>query len=99
MSAEEWPTYHSGRREHLHALGVIALSYSAFRRSLEDLYAFHPGQQNAPDELTDLYYTSLNEKAQLKAIRTIFASFEKDPAIVVLGRVDSFDPEPRGSDA
>lgn len=77
----------------MHALGVIALSYSAFQRSLQDLYAFHPNQQKVPNELTDLYYTSLNEKSQLKAIRTVFASFEKDPAVIALvnNLIDFFD--------
>jgi hypothetical protein len=27
--SEEWPSYFTGRREHIHALGVISLSYSA----------------------------------------------------------------------
>lgn len=81
---EEWPSYYPRRPEHLKALGVIALSYSSFQRSLQDLYAFHPGRQKLPHKLTDLYYTSLSEKAQLKAIRTVFAEFEKDPKIVAL---------------
>jgi hypothetical protein len=36
---EEWPSYFTGRREHIHALGVISLSYSAFERDLFTLYA------------------------------------------------------------
>jgi hypothetical protein len=77
---EEWPSYHKGRRDHLHALGVIALSYSAFERGLISIYAHHCMQQHMPYELVRLYYSSLNEKAQLKAIRTIFDTYEKEPA-------------------
>jgi hypothetical protein len=30
VMTKEWPDYHTGRREHVHAVGVIALSYTAF---------------------------------------------------------------------
>jgi hypothetical protein len=79
---EEWPSYHKGRRDHLHALGVIALSYSAFERGLISIYAHHCAQQKMPNELVQLYYSSLNEKSQLKAIRTIFDTYEKEPAVL-----------------
>jgi hypothetical protein len=38
---EDWPSYFTGRREHIHALGVISLSYSAFEQNLFTLYAHH----------------------------------------------------------
>ena len=90
---EEWPSYHKGRRDHLHALGVIALSYSAFERGLISIYAHHCAQQNMPYELVQLYYSSLNEKSQLKAIRTIFTTYEKEPAALefVSSLVDYFN--------
>jgi hypothetical protein len=71
---EEWPIYHRGRRDHIHALGVIALGYSAFERGLVTIYAHHCAQQHMPYELVHLYYSSLNEKSQLEAIKTTFAS-------------------------
>jgi hypothetical protein len=37
-----------------------------------------------PRELVELYYSSLNEKAQLKAIRVMFESYEKEPAAIAL---------------
>jgi hypothetical protein len=40
----------------------------------------HCAQQHMPSELVQLYYSSLNEKSQLKAIRTIFDTYEKEPA-------------------
>ncbi len=45
---EEWPSYHTGRRDHIHALGVIALGYSAFERGLVTIYAHHCAQQHVP---------------------------------------------------
>lgn len=91
--SEEWPSYHKGRRDHLQAVGVIALSFSAFERRLFALYAHHPERQNMPRSLIEIYYTSLNELAQLKAIRAIFGEYEKDPAALAVANniVDYFD--------
>jgi hypothetical protein len=90
---EEWPSYHKGRRDHIHALGVIALGYSAFERGLINVYTHHCAQQNMPYELVQLYYSSLNEKSQLKAIRTIFETYEKEPAALgfVASLIDYFN--------
>jgi hypothetical protein len=32
--SDEWPSYHEGRCDHLHAVGVIAVSFRAFQRGL-----------------------------------------------------------------
>jgi hypothetical protein len=90
---EEWPIYHKGRRDHLHTLGVIALSYSAFERGLISIYSHHCAQQNMPFELVQLYYSSLNEKSQLKVIKTIFTTYEKEPAALefVSSLIDYFN--------
>jgi hypothetical protein len=82
---EEWPSYHQGRRDHIHSVGVIALAYSAFERGLVTIYAHHCAQQHMPYELVQLYYSSLNEKSQLKAIKTIFDTYEKEPAALAFG--------------
>ena len=67
---EEWPSYHKGRCDHIHALGVIALACRSFERGLITVYAHHRVQQHMPCELVQLYYSSLNEKSELKAIRS-----------------------------
>ena len=89
----EWPSYHNGRSDHIHALGVIALGYSAFERCLVTIYAHHCAQQHMPYELVQLYYSSLNEKSQLKAIKTIFETYEKEPAALafVSSLIDYFN--------
>src|ERR1700733_2977500 len=90
---EEWPSYHKGRRDHIHALGVIGLGYSAFERGLVTLYAHHCAQQHMPYELVQLYYSSLNEKSQLKAIKVIFDTYENDLAALafVSALIDYFN--------
>jgi hypothetical protein len=41
-SDNNWPTYHlSTHRDHIHAIGVIAVAYSAYEGSLFRLYAHH----------------------------------------------------------
>jgi hypothetical protein len=77
--ADEWPSYLPGRRDHFHAVGVIAVTYTAFQRSLATLYTHHPQRLWLPSELIELYYSSLSEGLQLKAIRTVFRSYETDP--------------------
>ncbi|WP_316161942.1 hypothetical protein [Bradyrhizobium sp. SZCCHNRI20481] len=84
---KEWPDYHTGRREHVHAVGVIALSYTAFERRLFGLYSHHPERQNMPHALMQLYYSSLNEANQLKAIRVVFSEYEREPEVI--DRVDN----------
>lgn len=90
---EDWPSYHQGRRDHIHAVGVIALAYSAFERGLVTIYAHHCALQHMPYELVQLYYSSLNEKSQLKAIKTIFYTYEKEPAALafVASLIDYFN--------
>lgn len=77
---EAWPSYFTGRREHIHALGVISLSYSAFERDLFTLYAHHPGVKGMPRELVEKYWSAQNEASQVKSIRDIFQMYETDAA-------------------
>jgi hypothetical protein len=37
----DWPAYETGQKEHMHALGVIAVNYNLFERSLFPLFAHH----------------------------------------------------------
>jgi hypothetical protein len=68
-SEDKWPLkYNPGSHYHIHALGVIAVTYAGFHRSIDYLYAFHPRQQKMPDELIDLYYFSLSEENRAHAL-------------------------------
>ncbi len=79
MTDNNWPTYHlSNHRDHIHAIGVIAVAYSSYEGSLFRLYAHHPQVQKMPWEMAQLYYTTLNEERRLKAIQTVFKRYEKD---------------------
>src|SRR5262249_3850326 len=49
--------------------------------SVDSFHAHHWRDQNAPDDLIDLYYYSLNEEKRLEAIRSSFDKFEPDPGV------------------
>jgi len=81
----EWPAhYNPGSHKHLHALGVIAVEFASLERSLDTLYANRARKENFPEELTDLFYFTLNEEKRIEAIRTIFRTRENDGATVIL---------------
>jgi hypothetical protein len=48
------PGYNPGKRLHLHALGVIAITYAAFERSLNDFYELHPSRQKEKGNVCSL---------------------------------------------
>jgi hypothetical protein len=83
-SDDQWPlpSYNPGARKHLHAIGVIAVTFGAFERSIDSLYFFHPQRMKLPHELTALYYFNLNEEKRVVAIRDVFKSFERDPTVI-----------------
>jgi hypothetical protein len=77
------PKYNPGStHRHLHAMGVIAIGYSAFQRGMDELYEFHPVKQNVPSKLIALYYFSLNEDKRLSALEAVFEAYEKDPEVI-----------------
>ncbi|MGC1776995.1 MAG: hypothetical protein WBB34_03555 [Xanthobacteraceae bacterium] len=76
----DWPSYFTGRRDHIHALGVISLSYSAFERNLTTLYTHHPNVKGMPPELVNKYWSAQSEVSQVKSVRDIFKMYEVDPA-------------------
>jgi hypothetical protein len=75
------PNYNPGSPRHLHALGVIAVTYAGFQRSIDSLYAFHPRQQKLPDELIELYYFSLGEEKRIDAVRKVFDAYGKSEVV------------------
>jgi hypothetical protein len=81
---DNWPLskYNPGLHYHLHALGVIAVTYAGFQRSIDNLYLFHPRQQKLPDEeLIKQKYLKLSDDKRICAVRAIFGKYEKDDAV------------------
>jgi hypothetical protein len=85
-SEDTWPLpkYNPGQANHLHALGVIAVEFAQLQRSVESLYHAEARRQKMPDELTNLFFYSLNEEKRIEAIRLIYSDYRKHPEIVAL---------------
>lgn len=83
-SEDTWPepNYNPGPAKHLHALGVVSVTYNAFEEGLVSLYRHHLLKANLPIELIDLYYFQLDEGRRLRAIKSIFKKDEKNPEVI-----------------
>jgi hypothetical protein len=94
MTDDTWPLpkYNPGHRLHLHALGVIAITYASFERSIDDLYLLHPSVGSEPRE-TATRYKAMNTKKRIKAIRRTFEECEEEAAVrsAVNNVLDYFD--------
>jgi hypothetical protein len=85
-AADTWPMphYNPGQPKHLHALGVIAIQFASFERSVDILYLNKALGQKLPQDLIELYYFSLNEEKRIDAVRLIFKTYEQDANVINL---------------
>lgn len=82
-SKDTWPepNYSAGKREDLHAIGIIAMNYNAYERSLFQLYHFHLGRKKVPKKLAALYYFALPEDKRIAAISSVFEEYERNKMV------------------
>jgi hypothetical protein len=74
MSDEpHWPLphYDPGPPDHLHAIGVIALTFGAFQANVESLY-FHFARKRLSQEMAEYFWDNLNEDKRITAARKLF---------------------------
>jgi hypothetical protein len=85
----DWPLprYDPGPKDHLHALGVIAITFASLQANLDILYFNCANRGKLPRKLAELYYFSLDEQKRIEAIKTIFRSYETD--LLVIETVDN----------
>jgi hypothetical protein len=85
-SEDDWPGYY-GRdyRKHLHALGVVAISFATFQASLDTLYLRRAELLGLPEDFAKLCYYSLNDDKRLVVLKSIFS--EESPRII--SRIDN----------
>lgn len=76
--SDDWPLpdYEPGPQSHLHALGVIAVTFASFQASIEALYLSFSKKHNVPDNLARLYYFNLGEEQKIRAVRAVFDELE-----------------------
>lgn len=78
------PQYNPGSRLHLHALGVISVTFVALERSMNEHYINCAVRAGMPIDLVDKYYLHLNEDSRMQAIRDIFKVHEKEKEVTAL---------------
>jgi hypothetical protein len=88
-----WPGYYGASyAKHLHALGVIAITFANFQAAMDDLYLKYATRAGVPREFSALYYFSLSEEKHNTAIKDIVSKYEKDAIFVdlILNLLDHF---------
>jgi hypothetical protein len=76
------PNYNPGSPKHLHALGVISVTYCAFEQGIHNLCELHPQKQKIPRPLANFLFYSLNDDKKIAAIRAVFRAYERDRKVL-----------------
>lgn len=90
---DNWPlpAYHPGPRLHLHALGVIAITFAGFEAHLYALCPNVASRRNV--EFNNEKFLGLSDKNKIKTIRAFFEKCEKrgDVSASINNLLDYFD--------
>lgn len=78
-----WTAWEFGPRpeKHLHAIGVIIMTFSQLERSVESLFLNFAQKHSIPPALSHEYYLSLPEGQKDQAMLRLFSDLEKDNTI------------------
>jgi hypothetical protein len=92
---DRWPLpkFDAGDARHLHAVGVIAVTFAQFERGIESLFLHHPAQLDVQTDLIQRYYFALNEEQRIKVTRTFYRDREADELVraAISNALDFFD--------
>lgn len=94
LGEDTWPLpdYNPGpTRQHLHALGVISLTYATLQRNMDDLFLLRAARKQIPPDWTETYYYALSEDRRSQAITDIFKDTDSDVTEAIKNIVDFFD--------
>jgi hypothetical protein len=81
-----WPKYNPGRRDHLHAIGVLANSYNSFEDGMFSLFRYHLSSRKIPRKVIDFMYLSLSEPQRLATIKLAYKECEQRKQVQELVR-------------
>jgi hypothetical protein len=83
MSHDNWPMpgFDAGDPKHLHAVGVIAVTFVQFERSVESLFLHHPANSAVPFDLLDRYFFALSEDQRVAVTRKFYSEHEPDALV------------------
>jgi hypothetical protein len=86
------PLYNPGPpTEHIHALGVIALTYAKLQRSMDDLFLNKARTKQIPSDWAGTYYYALSEDKRSEAIKGIYKEDEAEVFEAIENIVKYFD--------
>jgi hypothetical protein len=95
MSNDNWPmpVFDAGDSQHLHAVGVIAVTFVQFERSVESLFLHHPANSAVPFDLLDRYFFALSEDQRVAVTRKFYSDREPDALVKTAANnvLDFFD--------
>ncbi len=95
MVHNDWPMpkFDAGDSKHLHAVGVIAVTFAQFERSIEGLFLDHPANNSVPLDLIRRYFFALSEDQRIVTTRKFYTEHEADQAVRVAASnvLDFFD--------
>jgi hypothetical protein len=83
LAPDNWPLpkFDAGNAKHLHAVGVIAVTFVQFERSIEGLFLHHPANNSVPLDLIQRYFFALSEDQRVHTTRKFYADSEPDDAV------------------
>jgi hypothetical protein len=81
---DRWPLpkYPAVAKEFLHALGVISLNFNNFEFGLFRLFSHHFEMRGFGIKVPWKIYRELQDAKKAPAIRSVFAEYEKDAAVI-----------------
>src|ERR1700694_170922 len=95
MSHDNWPMpgFDAGDPKHLHAVGVIAVTFVQFERSVESMFLHHPANRAVPFDLLDRYFLTLSEDQRVAVTRRFYSDSEPDALVKAAAKnvLDFFD--------
>ena len=65
------PRYNPGSRDHLHALGVISITFANLQASIDSLYRQRGWIAGIPDEQLEADYFNLTEEDRVRATKAL----------------------------
>src|SRR3977135_542937 len=95
MSHDNWPMpkFDAGDPKHLHAVGVIALTFVQFERRVESMFLHHPTNSEMPFDLRERNFLALSEGQRVAVTRKFYSDSEPDALVKAAAKnvLDFFD--------
>jgi hypothetical protein len=94
-SLDNWPMpkFDAGDTKHLHAVGVISVTFVQFEKSVESMFLHHPAHSAVPFEFLERYFLALSEDQRVAETRKFYSDSEPDALIrdAAKNALDFFD--------